>query len=184
MENETGPDQQEISEEQKEKQAMPQEIERKFLIPRLPENLEQYKNKKISQGYMVIAPDGTEIRLRQKGEKFYQTFKSGKGEKRQEVEISITQEQFDSLWSTTEGKRVEKTRYDIPYNGKKIELDIYEGEKLGGLISAEIEFDDSEEAANFNVPDWFGKNVTEDSQYKNQNLAVYGRPEEENIIDK
>jgi len=40
------------------------EIERKFLVNELPNNLEQFPHKNIVQGYLAIGTDGTEVRLR------------------------------------------------------------------------------------------------------------------------
>ena len=44
------------------------EIERKFLIKKLPDDLIKNKQSEIIQGYVLITPD-TEIRLRKKGKK-------------------------------------------------------------------------------------------------------------------
>jgi adenylate cyclase len=151
----------------------PKEIERKFLVATLPENLEQYPHKEIVQGYIAITPDGTEVRLRKKGEKYFQTIKSGLGKIRGEHEIEITEDQFNTLWPTTEGKRVEKVRYEIPVGENIIELDIYSGD-LNGLLTAEVEFNSEEGSNSFEPPVWLGKEVTEDKRYKNQNLALHG----------
>ncbi len=155
------------------------ETERKFLVNTPPENIEQYPNEKIIQGYLIISKDETELRLRQEGEKYFQTVKSKteSPETRIEKEIEISQEQFHSLWGMTQGRRVEKTRYKIPFEEKTIDLDIYHGE-LEGLISAEIEFANKEDSENFTPPTWLSNEVTKDKRYKNQNLARYGSPTE------
>lgn len=161
--------------ETSDKQPQPQEIERKFLVRSLPENLEQYPHEDIIQGYLAITEDGTEVRLRQKGEKYFQTVKSGSGKTRLESEIEITEEQFKSLWEATNGKRVEKTRYEIPHENGTIELDVYHGD-LEGLLLAEMEFSSEEESNKFVAPKWLSEEVTFDKRYKNQNLALYGIP--------
>ncbi len=151
------------------------EIERKYKITELPEDYEKYPSKEIIQGYVAIEGD-TEKRLRKKGEKYFYTIKKGKGKTRFEAEAEISEDLFNELWSTTEGKRVEKTRYKIPYGKHFIELDEYHG-KLQGLYTAEIEFKNEDDSNNFVAPDWFGGEVTEDKGYKNQNLALKGKPE-------
>jgi len=151
------------------------EIERKFLVKKLPENLEQYPHEDITEGYLAITGDGTEVRLRQKGNKYFQTVKGGSGKTRFELEVEITKEQFNSLWEATKGKRVEKTRYEIPHGDRIIELDVYHG-NLDGLFSAEIEFSSEAESNKFTAPDWLGEEVTDDKRYKNQNLALHGIP--------
>ena len=163
------------SQETSEKQPQSQEIERKFLVKSLPENLEQYPHKDIVQGYLAITEDGTEVRLRQKGEKYFQTVKSGSGKTRFESEVEITEEQFNSLWEATKGKRVEKTRYEIPHESGLIELDVYHG-GLDGLLSAEMEFSSEDDSNKFIAPEWLNEEVTDDKRYKNQDLALHGVP--------
>ena len=155
---------------------MNEEIERKFLVKKLPANLQQYPSTDIVQGYLAITEKGTEVRLRKKGDRFYQTVKSGFGLQRCEAEIEISKDQFEKLWSMTEGKRIEKARYEIDYSGMKIELDIYKG-ILKGLVVAEVEFSSIEQAKSFVPPNWFSREVTEDERYKNKNLVLSGIPE-------
>lgn len=171
------------SKETAEKEPQPQEIERKFLVEELPENLEEYPHKDIVQGYLAITEDGTEVRLRQKGNQYFQTVKSGGGKTRFESEIEITKEQFDALWQATEGKRVEKTRYEIPHENGTIELDVYH-DNLEGLLSAEMEFSNEEDSNNFVPPEWLSKEVTDDKRYKNQNLALNGIPKRKQLHEE
>jgi len=163
------------SQETSEKQSQPQEIEKKFLVKSLPENLEQYPHKDIVQGYLAITEDGTEVRLRKKGKKYFQTVKSGAGKTRFESEVEITEDQFNTLWEATKGKRVEKTRYEIPHESGTIELDIYHGD-LDGLLLAEMEFSSEKDSNEFVTPIWLSEEVTDDKKYKNQNLALHGVP--------
>ena len=70
---------------------------------------------------------------------------------RVEEEIEIEPDRFERLWPLTEGRRIEKTRYEIDAGGDLvIELDVYKGD-LDGLVTAEVEFD-SEEAADASSP--------------------------------
>ena len=59
--------------------------------------------------------------------------------------------------------------------GVEIELDEYGGD-LDGLLVAEVEFPGENEAHAFTPPPWFGLDVTDDRRFKNQRLAVDGRP--------
>jgi CYTH domain-containing protein len=154
-----------------------QEIERKFLIKILPENLGKYSHSEIIQGYLSVTKDGTETRFRKKGEKYFKTTKSGAGKIRTELESKITQKQFYSNWNKTTGKRIEKTRYEIPNNKGIIELDVYHA-NLEGLFTAEIEFKNKKASNEFVAPDWMGKEITDDIRYKNQSLAQYGIPKD------
>ncbi len=158
------------------------EIERKFLLKRLPDDLSNFPSKHIRQGYIAVAEDGTEVRLREKGGKHFLTVKSGAGMKRAEYETEISPAQFDTLWPATENRRVEKTRYELLYRDNVsgidavIEIDVYEG-TLEGLLTMEVEFGSESESASFNPPDWTGLEITEDKRYKNQILALRGIPQ-------
>lgn len=156
------------------------EIERKFLVDKKPENLDGYQQYRITQGYIDITDERSEnleMRIRMKGDKYFQTVKSGWGLERSEEEIELSKQQFNTLWPFTEGKRIEKIRYEIDYDNFLIELDIYSG-SLEGLIVAEVEFQSVEESEAFNPPNWFDKEVTEDERFKNKNIAINGIPQD------
>jgi len=162
----------------------PIEIESKFLVKYLPENIDQYEHKNINQGYLAITEDGTEVRLRQKGDQYFQTVKIGSGQIRDEFEVDINKSQFDMLWQATEGKRVEKVRYFIPFENHIIELDVYQG-ILDGFYSAEIEMDSQLDSIDISrLPDWIGADITTDKRFKNQSLAVNGLPDIELLYQK
>lgn len=154
------------------------EIERKFLITeKLPDDLEEFRQERLDQGYLALADDGTEVRVRrvdQNDSKYWLTVKSGTGKTRTETEVEITQEQFEQLWPATSDQRLEKIRYYVAYSGLTIELDVYLGQ-LSGLIVAEVEFQSEEASLQFEPPKWFGMEVTEDGGFKNKNLAKQGR---------
>jgi len=146
------------------------EIERKFLLNSLPED---YRKDAIEilQGYLLICEDGQEVRVRKKGEIFLHTIKKPLAEGRTEIEIEISEVQFNKLWAFTKGRRLEKTRYHYLLNhGLVAEIDVYKG-KNAGLTVVEVEFKTREELINFAKPEWFGQEITGEKKYKNQNLA-------------
>lgn len=147
----------------------PKEIERKFLIKKLPEGINPESAEAIVQGYLAIDVNGTEVRLRQKGNKYFQTVKTAGQAIRNEWETEITKEQFEVFWPATDGRRIEKKRFKMPYNDLIIEVDVFGG-ALSGLMVAEVEFTSEQLASEFFAPDWFGLEVTEDSRFKNKNL--------------
>lgn len=149
------------------------EIERKFLVKNIPFQLDGYKNFSIRQGYLTDLSNSSSVRVRQKGKFYFLTVKSPGKLARLETEIELSVDQFEQLWPLTDGKRIEKIRYEIPYNNFIIELDIYSG-KLMGLVTAEVEFKSETEAKNFIPVDWFWKEVTDDLRYSNQSLSVNG----------
>ncbi len=127
------------------------EIERKFLVDKLPDPGLLSAPTSIDQGYLAASSDGTEVRLRRKGGRFYQTIKQGQGLSRLQTEITLSGEQFESMWPHTEGRRVNKHRHEIPCGPHIIELDVFKG-PLEGLIVAEVEFDSVEQSAGFDPP--------------------------------
>lgn len=149
---------------------MHREIERKFLVRKLPENLSTHPHTEISQGYLAIADDGLQVRLRKKRDQHSLTYKRGVGNVREEREVTLTADQFSTLWPATEGKRLIKTRYEIPLGDRVVEIDIYGG-RHEGLVVAEVEFDDEKSAEDFQPPEWLGDDVTGDPRYSNQLLA-------------
>lgn len=160
-------------------EALTKEIERKFLVAELPPEiyLEVLESKKIDQGYLAVDDKGA-VRIRKKGNAHFITFKSGPGShaaERTELETELSAEQFDALWPGTIGRRVEKTRYEIPYGNHTIELDVFGGDNDGRML-AEVEFDTTTAADLFQAPDWLSQDVTSDKRYGNSSIADYGFP--------
>jgi CYTH domain-containing protein len=152
------------------------EIERKFLVADPPPDLDRHPSTAIEQGYLAVDDDGTEVRVRRRDGQALLTVKSGAGRSRVEEELEIEPERFERLWPLTEGRRIEKRRYELPApGGATIELDVYAG-ALGGLVVAEVEFGSDEEADAFEPPAWLGPEVTDDPRFKNQRLARDGAP--------
>jgi adenylate cyclase len=154
------------------------EIERKFLVPAVPAGLGEHPSSALAQGYIAIHPDGTEVRIRRRDGASVLTVKSGGGLARVEEEFPVDDAAFERLWPLTEGRRIEKVRYLVPAEapGLVIEVDVYDG-ALAGLVVAEVEFAGEADAEAFVPPAWLGREVTGDARFKNQRLAVDGRPE-------
>jgi adenylate cyclase len=146
------------------------EIERKFLVKTMPD-LSQFQQAYILQGYITNSNDSVEVRLRQRDEQYFITVKSGSGMVRNEYETSIEQQQFETLWPATKGKRIEKHRWTGQINSQTYELDIFMGE-LESLVLVEVEFASTQQADDFQPAEWFGREVTQDKNYKNKALAM------------
>lgn len=150
------------------------EIEKKFLIKELPANLEQYEAHEIEQGYLCGNPV---VRIRKRDDDYILTYKSRDNVKQQkgvcscqEVELPLTKESYAHLKEKTDGICIKKTRYVIPYKQYKIELDIFHQE-YEGLRLAEVEFASLKQSMEFEKPEWFGENVSDDRHYSNQVLS-------------
>ena len=152
------------------------EIERKFVLPAPPPGLADHTAERIQQGYLAIAPDGVEVRVRRRAQNTFLTVKSGPGHVRVEEEIAIDERRFAALWPLTEGRRLGKTRHLVPLGaGLTAELDVYH-EELDGLRTVEVEFPSLDASGRFLPPPWIGREVTGDPRYANQSLALHGPP--------
>ena len=149
------------------------EIERKFRVHDVP--LPLGRGVRVRQAYLAV--DGEiEVRVRDRGGTYVLGVKGGRGLERTEVEVEIEAATFDELWSLATARRIDKTRYRLPTGGHTAELDVYTG-SLEGLVVAEVEFTNREEAEAFTPPPWFGDELTGDPRWSNAALATDGPPE-------
>ena len=151
------------------------EIERKFVPSSPPPDLGRHRSEPIQQGYLAVAEDGVEVRVRRRGEAMLLTVKSGPAQVRVEEEIPIDARRFEALWALTDGRRLSKTRHYVPLDDLVLEVDVYD-DALAGLVTVEIEFPSVEASARFAPPDWLGPEVTGDARYANQSLARLSAP--------
>jgi len=152
------------------------EIERKFVLPKLPEDLiTSVQGDEIKQGYL-LREKGQELRIRKRNQEYWMTLKQGRGLSRIEHECSIPPEQFEMLWPLTAGQRIEKIRYTIKQQGLLFEIDCFKG-SLDPLIILEVEFENFEASRKFKIPAFASREVTEDENYKNASLAISGLPD-------
>ncbi|MBP3489408.1 MAG: CYTH domain-containing protein [Roseburia sp.] len=149
------------------------EIERKYLVKTLPENLDQYPCRQIAQGYLNTDPV---VRIRRSDDTYTLTYK-GKGLLvREEYNLPLNAESFEHMKQKIDGILITKRRYLIPFAEKyTIELDVFEGE-LAPLVLAEVEFETEEEANTFTPPEWFGEDVTFSTEYHNSTLSQSSFP--------
>lgn len=144
------------------------EIERKFLIKKLPDNLTSYKSRKIEQAYLCTDPV---VRVRRDNDEYYLTYKSKGMIVREEYNLPLTKEAYGHLLAKADGNIITKTRYEIPEKDNlTIELDVFEG-KFDGLLLAEVEFASEEEALGYIPPEWFGEDVSNSTKYHNSTLS-------------
>ena len=145
------------------------EIERKFLLKELPENLETYPVRYLEQGYLCTAPV---VRIRRDNDEYELTYK-GKGcMVREEHNLPLTKEAYEHLREKIDGRLIVKKRYMIPLEKYTIELDVFEGD-LAPLTLAEVEFSSEDDAKNFVAPEWFAEDVTFSKLYHNSFLSQF-----------
>lgn len=150
---------------------MGMEIERKFTIKELPEDLGRYESRLIEQAYLTTAPT---IRVRREDERYYMTYKGTGGDNtslsHEEYNLPLTKEAYQTLSSKADGNIIRKERFLIPYDKYTIELDIF-AEPFKPLIIAEVEFPSVDEANDFTPPEWFDEEVTDKKEYRNAYLS-------------
>ncbi len=157
----------------------PYEIERKFLIE-YPDiaKLEADKNcgkVEIIQTYLK-SNDDKEIRVRQRGNNgsysYTKTIKQTiNGLKRLETEKRLTQAEYINLLmdADTTKHQIRKTRYCLVYNNQYFEIDIYPF--WNDVAIMEIELNNESQTIEFPPQIKIIKEVTDDIEYKNSNLA-------------
>jgi adenylate cyclase len=149
------------------------EIERKWLVAELPAELGD--GDVVRQGYVALDGD-VEVRVRERAGSRSLTVKGGSGLERDEVELALTQDEFDGLWPLAADRSLEKVRHVVDVSGHEAEIDVYRG-RHEDLCVVEVEFDSTEEAEAFGPPSWFGREVTGDDHWSNRSLAANGPPE-------
>ena len=147
------------------------EIERKYLVQEVPENIDRYPHETIEQAYLCRKPV---VRVRMQGDRFILTYKGEGLMAREEYNLPLNPEAYAHLLQKADGKVIRKTRYRIPYLTYVIELDFFDDIRIDSddpLIMAEVEFPSMEEADAFSPPEWFGTDVTLDPRYHNSNMV-------------
>lgn len=158
------------------------EVERKFLLKRLPSREIIGEGTRIRQFYLP-GPHG-EIRIREKGARRMLAAKDDGSLVRKEWEIEVP-DWVASLFRERAAKCVlEKMRYVVRHDGHDLIVDEYAG-TLSGLLILECEFESEAASHSLVLPDWAGGaiEVTSDRRYKNKALAQWGNPGRGNVSD-
>lgn len=150
---------------------MNKEIERKYALKYVPNNIRIKEIQNIEQAF-IYKDENTIIRIRKieinqninyvytiktKGDIQYDdTYQIGQ---KYEIESNIKEELYKKLLSNKISNKITKTRIVVPIeNNLNVEIDIYY-DYLQGFLTAEVEFQDEEEAKQFNKPDWIGEEI-------------------------
>lgn len=148
------------------------EIERKFLVNTNKDEIIKIASKsyRIIQGYLCSDTTRT-VRVRIKSEKAYLTIKGATNENgfsRFEWEKEISVEDALQLLELCETGVIDKTRYEVMFDKKIFEVDVFNGENKG-LMIAELELESENET--FSKPNWLGVEVTCDKRFYNSYIS-------------
>jgi len=150
------------------------EIEQKYLLKYLPENLKSFECHEIEQGYLNKS---IVVRIRRWDDRYILTYKKRKETKNlvnvnEEIEMPLDKTSYEHLKTKVDGYIIKKKRYIIPLeNGLKAELDIFEG-NLDGFSLVEVEFPSEKNIFSFKPPEWFGENVSNQMNFTNSYLSM------------
>ena len=146
------------------------EIERKFLVDAKAWEIQPKGIPAIiSQSYLLNTIEKT-IRLRIKDKDAYITIKGPtKGITREEFEYKIPMADAQIMIDTFNLKVLTKKRFEVRMNKTLWEIDVFEGLNAG-LILAEVEL--QTEHQEISLPEWVGKEVSQDARYYNAALSI------------
>ena len=131
------------------------EIERKFLIDRLPEDLTRYTCHNIQQAYLCTDPV---IRIRRQDDDYILTYKSKGFLAREEYNLPLNQESYRHLLEKADGIILSKKRWLIPLQDDLTAgIDVFAA-PYEAFIWQRVEFPSKEAAEAFtHRPSWFGR---------------------------
>jgi CHAD domain-containing protein/CYTH domain-containing protein len=150
------------------------EVERKFLLKRLPLAAVDAPSVEIEQGYLPgekLVERLRRLRFADGAEKWFRTVKSGKGLERVELEEEADADLSRAMWQLTQGRRVHKRRYSI----RESEDLVWEVDEFldRDLVLAEIELPTPD--TEVELPPWLkdvlDREVTDEPDYSNARLA-------------
>ena len=171
------------------------EIEKKFTIKELPNDLSTFPHHIIEQGYLNVSPA---VRVRREDDNYYMTYKGSGPAKdggigKVEYNMPLDAESYANLVKKCDGNIIKKTRYLIPLNEDafdsgylsknpqirlavenkeiKIELDVFKA-PFDGRQLAEVEFPSEEAAKAYHPASWFNEDVTGDYHYSNSYMST------------
>jgi adenylate cyclase len=153
----------------------PLEIERTYLLDRMPDLPPGHEVLEIEQGYLSIVDDQDEGRVRRTRKAggvvvCKHTVKKGTGLVRTEVERTIPEAEFLALWPRTAGMRLAKSRHVVEHGAHVWEIDRFHDLPL---VLAEVELPSADVVPE--LPPWLAprvvRDVTEEAEYRNSSIA-------------
>jgi CYTH domain-containing protein len=148
------------------------EIERRFLMEGFPIGLELISEVEIEQGYVSIEP---EVRIRKAVDKttaeeeFWITIKDDGDLARNEIETRITDDFYYDTVDFLAVRMIRKDYKKYKLGQWKLEVAMVDPGTDWEFCYAEIEFPTVEDAKEFIVPNYFGREITFNDDYKMKN---------------
>jgi CYTH domain-containing protein len=152
------------------------ELERRFLVARLPERSAQGRGWRITDRYIK----STHLRLRRMepihgGDTIFKL-----GQKHAPPPPDFSRTTITNIYlspseyavlAQLDALELHKRRHPIKHRGRVVAVDVFEAH-LSGLVLAEISFDTSDEMSQpLELPDWVSREVSEDIRFTGAALA-------------
>lgn len=146
------------------------EIERKFLVAHDGWQASVARRIHIRDG-LIASSNGNKARVRIADDAATIALKGDRhGPARSEFEYQIPKSDAEQILQTMcEGHVLDKVRHIVSHAGAIWQVDVYEG-ILKGIVLAEIELDHANQE--LKLPDWVGKEVTGDPNYRKVNMLA------------
>jgi adenylate cyclase len=147
---------------------MAQEIERRFLVSRLPTL--PGSGVGIHQVYLRADPAASiRVRICNDARATLTIKGAGSGAARDEFEYPLPLADAWAICRLGVGVPIDKTRCQLTYHDTTWEIDVFSGVN-DGLIVAEVELDAIDQP--LALPAWVGREVTAEPEYRNASLAL------------
>ena len=157
------------------------ELERRFLLERVPEAVRCDAGWRITDRYIV----GTRMRLRRLeplggGETICKLARKEASAPPDSTRTTITNiylrpGEYD-VFAALPARELRKTRHRLTDDGRTYAVDVFDG-TLAGLVLAEVEFETSEELERFPLPGWVVSEVSHDVRFTGGALAALAEGE-------
>lgn len=148
------------------------EIERKWILQRVPTEFRLVRNSQIEQFYLSTNP---EVRLRHNpasNEPFRITVKGEGTLSREEIETKVSENFYNKLKEFVDKPPIKKDYSIFNCGGYPLAVSVVDD---GVFIYAEVEFESEEQARNFQLPIDDAIEVTENPEYKMKNYWLRTR---------
>ena len=148
------------------------EIERKFMMDGFPVGLDLISEVDIEQGYVSIDP---EVRIRKAVDKhtgreeFRMTIKGEGDLTRNEIETNITSDFYYDTVDFLDVNMIQKDYKKYKLGQWKFEVACVDPGTDRAFFYGEIEFPTEQDAKDFVVPSYFGREITFNDEYKMKN---------------
>ncbi len=159
---------------------MSQEIERKFLISKMPD-LSKYQPIRYER-YYIYRDGKVEMRVQKKENKFEIERKEMINKlSAKKTKLKISAPEFEKL-KTFGSDVIIRDGYNL-FSSPDVSIKIYHG-KYEGLKKVEVEFKSEEQATSFQIPDWYGEEITDSIVSRDSKLLDLSKVEIKNFLEE